>query len=421
MTGKNIFLFGKRALICLLAGTAAGILLLLAVYLLPTAPMTRNVQRSEEITFEGAETFTDAIILESAIDNSPGKSIYERAMMIYRPDVEEENWDPEGTLQAIREGRELSEMYSREYARYWHGYLVLVKPLLLIFTANQLVAFLAAVQIILLLGMAAAAKRVGQWKPFLAVFAGWLFMKPLCMASSITMSLCWIITLTGVLYMMLQAERIQNQADCDILFLVTGMVTSYMDLLTYPVVTLGFLLGTLFLLRETEHGIRESLWLAVRSCLSWGIGYIGLWGMKWLVSDLTLHRGTIKDALWTVIGRTEAIGGRPRFNGAGYAITLNFREYESPVYAVAAIVLLLAVILGAGLAVKRAGAEKTGQKLLPFLVVFVLPFGWILVAQNHSALHAGFTFRILAVAVSALVGMGLQEMALIREKKRNKF
>ena len=79
-------------------------------------------------------------------------------MMIYRPDVEEENWDPEGTLQAIREGRELSEMYSREYARYWHGYLVLVKPLLLIFTANQLVAFLAAVQIILLLGMAAAAK-----------------------------------------------------------------------------------------------------------------------------------------------------------------------------------------------------------------------------------------------------------------------
>lgn len=84
----------------------------------------------------------------------------------------------------------------------------------------------------------------------------------------------------------------------------------------------------------------------------------------------------------------RAIGGRPRFNGAGYAITLNFREYESPVYAVAAIFLLLAVILGAGLAVKRAGAEKTGQKLLPFLVVFVLPFGWILVAQNHSALHA---------------------------------
>jgi len=79
---------------------------------------------------------------------------------------------------------------------------------------------------------------------------------------------------------------------------------------------------------------------------------------------------------------------------------------------------LLAVILGAGLAVKRAGAEKTGQKLLPFLTVFVLPFGWILVAQNHSALHAGFTFRILAVAVSALAGLGLQEMAMIREKKK---
>ena len=69
-----------------------------------------------------------------------------------------------------------------------------------------------------------------------------------------------------------------------------------------------------------------------------------MWAAKWVIADLTLHTGTIKDAIWSIIGRTEAIGGRPRMNGGFYVIGLNLHEY--PVYMGIAAGILAAVAVG---------------------------------------------------------------------------
>ena len=59
MTKKVISAFAKKALICLLAATVAGILLLLAVFALPTEPMLRHVKSTEESRADRAEDSKD--------------------------------------------------------------------------------------------------------------------------------------------------------------------------------------------------------------------------------------------------------------------------------------------------------------------------------------------------------------------------
>ena len=91
--------------------------------------------------------------------------------------------------------------------------------------------------------------------------------------------------------------------------------------------------------------------------IRWGIGCAGMWAAKWVIADLTLHTGTIKDAIWSIIGRTEAIGGRPRMNGGFYVIGRNLHEY--PVYMGIAAGILAAAISFIVLIVKQA---KRSQK-----------------------------------------------------------
>lgn len=430
MTKRELLFFCKRAFVCLLAGTVAGILLLLAAFALPTGPMLQHVKDSAEQMFgesggknaflqaieEERESFTDAIILQNAIEQAEGKSIYERAMMAYRHDLEEEAWNPEETLQAICSGADTGQMYLKEYSRYWHGYLIYVKPLLLVFTWKQLLWFGVILQTVLL----AAVVGISVWKKKaragIAVLTGYLLMKPQLMAASITMSCCWLITLFVLIYMLLRNDRLVEKGGYPVLFLLTGMLTSYFDFLTYPAATLGIPLCVSFLLQESESAKRE-LQRAAGYSVSWGIGYVGMWGMKWLVADLTLRQGTIKDALWTIIGRTEAIGGRPRMNGASYAIGLNFGEYQQPwhFWFMGAVVMVSAVLFVA--ACVRRGVKETMKRAIPFGAAFLLPFAWITVAQNHSALHARFTFRILAIAFMAVACVGIRSGQKLAEKR----
>jgi hypothetical protein len=65
---------------------------------------------------------------------------------------------------------------------------------------------------------------------------------------------------------------------------------------------------------------------------------------------------------------------------------------------------------------KTKGKGMTAQ-LLPLLVVFLLPLLWIGAAQNHSAIHARFTYRILAVSLLALIGVGITCIQRVMENK----
>lgn len=180
---------------------------------------------------------------------------------------------------------------------------------------------------------------------------------------------------------------------------MAGVLTSYFDFLTYPIVTLGFPLCTFFLLNGNESAgkggnfrqgrqaakegipegvgnggvLKDTVRRVVGYSICWGIGYAGMWAMKWIIADLTLHTGTIKDAVWSIIGRTEAIGGRPRFNGGFYVIGLNLLEYDHVIYPVMAAAIALVSLALVAIACRKKERSRCWQGWFPIWLSSVCP------------------------------------------------
>ena len=432
--GKQI----KRMAFWLLGSAVLGTLLLVLVFCIPTGKMKENVSISVEDMIRDAsqvpdsdlaryvwgnrETYTDAIMVQNAIENIPGKSVFEHAMWVYHTDLEEEIWTPEASLKAFCSDEGIGQAYLHEYSRYWHGYLVYLKPLLLVFSWSQIVTLGIIVQVLLMAAVLFFSIRKGNPGVGIAMLLGFLFMKPILVLSSLTMSVCWIITLIFMLVMLLKHAGLEEKKAYPEVFLMAGILTSYFDFLTYPVVTLGFPLCAYFLM-EKEGNIKRNLQKVIGYSVCWGTGYAGMWALKWIIADITLHTGTIKDALWSIIGRTEAIGGRPRMNGGWYVIGLNLQEYGWVFYPIAAAVLAAAALAVILIAARRMQAKQVAAQLAAFGLIFCIPFAWIIVVQHHSALHARFTFRIISVAALAVCCMGIdlfqRTLKASRQKKKD--
>ncbi len=400
-----------------LLGTA----LLVLVFCIPTGRIRDHVASSVDsvlrnddavpdnaylqYVFQNKEGYTDSIMVQYAFEKIPGKNAFEHAMWAYHYDLEEGIWAAEESLRAVLDGADTSRMHLREYSRYWHGYLVYLKPLLLVFSWSGLVVFGIVLQILMLAALIIAAIRHCHPEVAAVVAAGFAFMKPSLVMVSVDMSVCWIITLAALLFLLCRGDWLERHGAFPFFFLAVGILTSYFDFLTYPVVTCAYPLCVYFLMHE-EDRVLEGLKRLTGYCASWGIGYAGMWSMKWLIADVTLHTGTIKDALWNVIGRTEAIGGRPRFNGGFYVIGLNLQEYDKMIYPIAASVLALLALVFLVWACIKTSVKETLRGAAPYVVSFFIPFAWIIAVQHHSALHARFTFRILSIAVLAACCIG---------------
>lgn len=435
-----------RNIIILLLGSAlSGTILLILVFCLPTDKMKPHAAVSvadmlqkpdgdmvDDITTyiqANRESYTDSIMVQNAIEKIPGKNVFEHAMRMYHSDLLEDVWTPEDSLKAYCAGQDTDSMYLHEYARYWHGYLVYLKPLLLFFTWKQISVLGILLQLFLMFIIVGLSIQKKQPGVAAAMIIGFLFMKPLLILVSLTMTVCWIITLAALIFLLLKNDRLAEKKLYAEYFLIVGILTSYFDFLTYPVVTLGFPLCAFFLMNgqtgpvypdgslkeDNKPAIKIAIQKMIGYSICWGIGYAGMWAMKWIIADLTLHTGTIKDAVWSIIGRTEVIGGRSRFNGGFYVLSLNLREYDYMIYPVMAAIITAISLLFIITACRKRGTAAVLVSLIPYMLIFCIPFVWIIVVQHHSALHARFTFRILAVAVLAIGCMGIQALKKIKE------
>lgn len=160
----------------LTVSAVVGTLLLVLVFLLPVGPMRKNVEKSvsdmlktgdeipedafSQYLWKNRETYTDAIMVQNAIERLPDKNAYEHAMWMYHYDLEEDVWTPEDSLKAFCESHEnVNNMYLHIYARYWHGYLLYLKPLLLLFSWQHVVWLELLAQIALMIWVLVTAIR----------------------------------------------------------------------------------------------------------------------------------------------------------------------------------------------------------------------------------------------------------------------
>lgn len=430
--GRTTWFGHIKQMLCLgIVSVIAGVLLLVLAFCIPVDVMTKHVSASvdkviadsseisggawKQYIYANKESYTDAIMVQNAIERIPGKNVFEHAMWAYHLDLDENIWTPEVSVKYLSKGGDRLSMFLHQYSRYWHGYLVYLKPLLLVFTWEQILWIGAVLQIVLLLAVLAVSVKTGHLEAGIAILMALCFMKPLLMLASLAMTVCWLITLIVVLVILLKHTWLEQKDHYPELFLMTGILVAYFDFLTYPMVTLGFPLCVYFLIQK-ECKLKENMIRIIAYSASWGLGYVAMWASKWVLADLTLHTGTIKSAVGSILGWTEAIGGRPRISGGLYVVSLNLQEYDLWIYPVLLGILLAFDASVFFFAAAKGSLKRAISRCVPYLLVACIPFAWYIAVQHHSGLHVAFTFRIISVACLAFGAIGLDILRMVRKE-----
>lgn len=412
MTRKSFGKAGLKCFVCLLLSILAGILLMTCVYILPTGRMLTQADRSLPI-FENEGTsfcwapeeksarldgFTDAIMLQTAVyvrDENPMKA----AMRNDRMEFSEGKLDPAGSLKQYVYGNRSG--YVMSYARYWHGYLLFLKPLLLFFSLSDIRMMNAAFQLILAAGVLLLTFRKRGLRLALPMGLALLVINPISTALSMQFSSIYYLTLLGLIVMLLTESWDRSWGY--LVFLFLGIGTAFFDFLTYPACAVGTCLALQALMSRADGKTR--LLKTVGSGAAWAFGYGGMWSGKWLAASLITGNSVMRDAVEQAQYRsggevTAAEGGVSATFGA--VLSRNLGVLANP--AAAILVLALTGMLVWLLVTKRCRFALERASLLSLAVAFAVPFVWYFLLRNHSMVHCWMTYRNLSAAVFALSG-----------------
>lgn len=342
------------------------------------------------------DNFTDALMLAQASYDGV-EPLLERAMAVYRWSTEDEN--SFGLLQAIINEND-TQLVRKQYDRYWHGYLVVLKPLLLVFNLSQ-IRVINLIVLTLLLGYCIFLMHRKISKNYCGCFLfALLFFMPFTIPFCMQYCTATYVLLIALIILFKRYEWLQQEQRLAYFFMIVGMTVVYVDYLTFPLVTFGIPVIFVLLLAPEKNTIKADLLRVFRYGIDWSIGYVGLWASKWILASLIMHQNLIKESLKQVAFRASAISEMGDFKITFFqAIGSNVCNYVNIVYMIVILIGLLAVCHQIKL--KNCSLSEVFREYGIYLFIALMPFVWYGLFKNHSYGHGSFTFRCLFITVFA--------------------
>lgn len=390
------------------------------------------VQEGEKVTFdlkykeENIFTFTDALMINTAysIDNNHPIESFILARKNYIPGqttefypdgqynlganenyISKENGDLYQTkeLYGLMHGDNIQDSY--EYARYWHGYLSILRPLLLLFNYSGIRIVLAIITLISIVALITLLCKKISITSGVIYGIGLLAISIFIVTKSINEILIFIVAFISSIILLLKKNPEKN---IGIFFFVVGSVSNFIDLLTAPLVTLGITAITYFLLiqrNESKVNIKRYILDFLKICISWALGYGITWLSKWVITEMFFDRPIISQAIEQAVFRSNG----PQINGVNIFSLSNvfIRNMEYLSSPVAITILIIAVIYIIVMMIinrnKKIDFKENLKKCLPYILIFFLPVIWYMVLKQHSYTHVNFTYRILVISIISLL------------------
>nr|MCR5422676.1 hypothetical protein [Bacilli bacterium] len=194
-------------------------------------------------------------------------------------------------------------------------------------------------------------------------------------------------------------------------FTIIGMITSYMDFLTYPIASLGIIL--LLVLIKEKLPFQEAIKRILVCGICWAFGYGIMWASKWMLAAVITGKDVIKNALDQAVYRTSDYTWDPNKKITRIsAIREALGAYETgSVIKIIAFnfVIAISIFIYNCLGTKKDSFNallKRSLNYLPILGLSFIPFVWYLVLANHSLIHTFFSFRtalVLWFAINAYI------------------
>ena len=417
---KNMRLMLK--MICMLCGAIlTATIIMVALYAIPTTRSFENARKSANIFSDDVianwadgkhyariDNYTDAIMVNNAVYRPYDRTI-ENALL--NPHASYSNKGMMGGLCRLldRESGDLPE----NYARYWHGYLLYLIPLLNFFNIGEIRIIMMFVQFLLSMAVLYELGKIDAlYMSFFAIVI--LFINPVTTILNFQYADIIIITLIYSIIILRNNEALCRKNGYLYLFAANGITVAFFDFLTYPVVAYGVPLILFFVLNRSKliNGIKQFLAYSA----TWAFGYAGMWCGKWIVAYILTGQNVIVDGATQLAYRMQGDPTGEKAEGTTYVYALKsvWWVVRNPVYGVLLIILLGMI----GYFVYRGYRVTVNKEIIayfvPIMLTGVTPFLWYLVVKNHSIVHPYMAFRDLAVSVWA--GMTMIAMSLKQSK-----
>lgn len=378
--------------------------------------------RMQKIEFDNP---SDALMINTAysIDN---KTPFKSAMLARKNYVEglttKENGDTTGRLkssdkygvfyQPIKELYNIANDYSDEsfeYVRYWHGYLTVLRLLLLIFDINMIRYFLIIVTLILEIYVLKLIYDKLGFKICTAFFIGFLLTEAFFIGISLQGTPIFIIMLVSSI-IILKTEKMTMMQ----LFII-GSLTNFFDFLTVPVITLGVPLILYFLIEQKHsniYTIKKSIRLIIISGIIWILGYSLTWLAKWFIVGVFCNRNVL-----------EIVNNQIRFriieNNLTYLdefkMLLNY-TFRGTFVSIGIYVFIMIYMIkflhnSKNITNINEVMEKKVKIVFPFFIISLIPLLWAIVLKNHTTHHTFFTYRMMMISIIS-IGVMFSKLSL---------
>lgn len=281
------------------------------------------------------------------------------------------------------------------YSRYWHGYTLPLRLLLCVMNvANiQMLLYFAQLALFVWVLFLMSRRGIGRLIPgfFLAYFLLMPFASSICL-QYIPVTMLMLIACAAVL---MWDRQIESAIGMPCFFVLLGILTNYFDILTFPLVALGFPITVLLALRlKTDDSFARLFYLTAFCGVGWALGYAGMWVFKWLLVDMISEYSTIYGLMTQMFLRTSDNGGdlsRLSVVMRNLDVILSKSSYLLVTGVVGLITLVSTV----------KNKARFDARALMLLIVAAVPFVWYLVMSNHSFDHTYYTYRNVTMSVVA--------------------
>ena len=359
---------------------------------------------------------TDAIIVNEIISvdhNNP----YESAMKVrknYRPGtttVEVSDQVGEGMSACLDKStgqeivstevfnplNELSQTVNKQlhtaivYARYWHGYLVLYRPMMLWMNITHMRYCLAAV----FAGLFALAMYSFNWRfgrDVAFMFGASLLCSGYCFTCfSLQGAPVFLVLMVSTILLLRRLDKIR---DFGLFIFVVGCCTCYFDYLTTPLLTLG-ILSAIYLLKQYNEG--RSWSTCLKSLVSWAclwlLGYAGTWICKWWLYDATVNDSNNMVS----VGLQQCLVRMAHQSSIVTPLNDNYLFITLIVLGLSSLCTMLLGVIVVALNQWNWTIKGFNKMALPFLVLATFPIIWFIALANHTIGHYFYTYKIFAV------------------------
>lgn len=410
---SNNFLLGNKIFIFIPFIMVICVVLSLFTHMIPAHAVSENIKDSlssfsNTVSYPQIikgnvgtqlDDFTDAIILNTASYDGH-ESVLEKMASNYRII----NGDPNESLHSY--GR--NDINKTAYARYWIGSIFFVKVLLLFldYPDIQVLNFILQFVFLSIFIYQLSVRKLSRYLiPFISAI---IWIMPIIIPLSLQFSPMYYVSLISMLLLLFMYSSkgfrfLHTSRVFIVIFACIGVITNWLDFLTFPIITLGFPLSLLLILCASENqdlNVKDVILI----CFAWGSGYACMWILKWLLATIILQRNVFEEAFNSIIFRTSENVASETFTRVDVILKNISVMWKRPVI-FGFIITILYCLKKVFQNIKQngVGTPLFIRRTMCFGVIMLLPFGWYFVLGNHSFEHYWFTFRSLSVAILAVL------------------